>query len=100
MPRRLRGSRRTGAAGCSNVLGARAADDLLQPRRSARAWNLPELLLGQCVEAGLGHDAEIAGERDLEADAEAIAAVGDDHRLGATRGRGDVPGQLRDMLGR
>ena len=62
--------------------------------------NLAEPLLGQRVEAGLRDDAEVAGERQLEADAEAEAAVGGDHRLGAARRRRDVPGELGDRLGR
>src|SRR5207248_8813789 len=49
---------------------------------------------------GLRDDAKVAGERDLEADAETIAAIGGDHRLGATCRRGDVPGEFRDVLGR
>jgi len=32
-------------------------------------------------------------------DAEAVATVGDDHRLGAARWRRDVPGELRDVFG-
>src|SRR5262249_44995144 len=43
-------------------------------------------------------DAEVAGERELETDAEAITAIGRDHRLGAARRRGDVPGEARDGL--
>src|SRR5581483_6873354 len=65
---------------------------------TAGAGDLPELLLGQRVKRGLGGEAEIAGERDLEADAEAVAAVGGDHRLLASRRRGDVPGQLGNVL--
>ena len=72
----------------------------LQPRRAAGARNLAEPLFRQRIEAGLRDDAEIAGERNLEADAEAIAAIGDDHGLAAARRRGDVPGEFRDMLGR
>ena len=77
-----------------DVLGARDADHLLQARRAAGAGDLAELLLGQRVERGLGGDAEVAGQRELEADAEAVAAVGGDHRLAAARRRGDVPGEL------
>src|SRR3954469_14189195 len=83
-----------------DVLGASNADDLLQPGRSARARNLPEPLLRQRVEAGFGDNAKIAGERNLEPDAEAVSAIGGDHRLGAARRRCHVPGELRDMLGR
>src|SRR5581483_8928653 len=83
-----------------NILGARDADDLLQPRRAAGTGNLPELLLRQRVLAGLRDNAEVAGEGDLEADAEAVAAIGDDHRFRAASRRGDVPGELGDMLGR
>ncbi len=46
-----------------------------------------------------GGDAEIAGERDFEAYAEAEASVGGDNRLCATGGRGDVPGEVGDLLG-
>ena len=87
---------RNAARAHHDVLGAGDADDLLQPRRAAGARDLAEPLLRQRVEAGLGDDAEVAGERKLEPDAEAIAAVGGDHRLGAARRRGDVPGQLGD----
>jgi hypothetical protein len=61
---------------------------------------LPQALLRQREEAALGGNAEIAGERQLEPDAEAIALGRGDHRLGAARRRGDVPCQTRDMLGR
>ena len=44
------------------------------------------------LEAGFGDQPEIAGERDFEADAKTIAAVGDDDRLGAVRRRRDIPG--------
>ena len=71
-----------------------------KPRRAAGAGNLTEPLLRQRVEAGLRRNAEIAGERDFEADAEAIAAIGGDHWLCAARRRGDVPGELRHVLGR
>ena len=59
----------------------------------------PSFCSGSAYCAGLRDDAEVAGERDLEADAEAIAAVGGDHRLGAAGRRGDVPGELGDVLG-
>ena len=36
--------------------------------------NLAELLFRQRVQRGVGRDAEVAGERQLEADAEAVAA--------------------------
>src|SRR5207248_296617 len=39
-------------------------------------------------------------QRQLEGDPKAIAAAGGDDRLFASRRRGDVPGELRDMLGR
>ncbi len=83
-----------------DVLGPGDADHLLQPRRTARSRDLAELLLGQRVLRGFRGDAEVAGERQFEADAEAIAAIGDDHRLGATSGRSNVPGKLGDRLGR
>src|SRR5262249_28674313 len=69
-------------------------------RRAAGARDLAELLLGQGVEARLGDDAEIASERYFEPDAEAIPAAGGNDRF-RTAGRNcDVPGELRDMLGR
>jgi hypothetical protein len=83
-----------------DVLRTGDADDLLQPGRSAGARNLPELLFGQCVPARLRDDAEVAGERNLESDAKAVAPVGGDHRLRAARRGGDVPGELGDVLGR
>src|SRR5205814_6697629 len=58
-----------------DVLGAGDADDLLQPRRPAGAGNLAEPLLRQRVLAGFRRDAEIARQRDLETDAEAISAI-------------------------
>src|SRR5579863_1730684 len=91
---------RNALASHHDVLGAGDADDLLQPRRTARARDLAEPLLRQGVKAGLRDEAEVAGERNLEADAEAVAAIGDDHRLGAARRRGDVPIKLGDVLGR
>ena len=44
-------------------------------------------------------DAEIAGERELEADAERVAAELRDHRLRAPLRGGDVPREPRDLLG-
>src|SRR5437660_1844134 len=79
-----------------DVLGARDTDDLLQPRRTAGAGYLPESLFGQRIETRFRHDAEIAGKRQLEADAETEAAVRDDHRLRAAHRRRDIPGELRD----
>src|SRR6202022_1249904 len=62
--------------------------------------DLAETLLGKGVKAGFRDQAEIAGQRQFEADAEAIAAAGSNDRLTAARRRGDVPGEARDMLGR
>ena len=83
-----------------DVLGAGDADHLLQPCGTARARNLSELLLRQRIECGLRRDPKVAGQRQFEPDAEAIAAIGGYHRLGAARRRGDIPGQLRHVLGR
>ena len=83
-----------------DVLRPRDADHLLEARRAAGAGNLAQALLGEGVERRLRGDAEVAGERDLEADPEAVAAIGGDDGLFAPRGRGDVVGQLRDVLGR
>jgi hypothetical protein len=43
---------------------------------------------------------EIAGEQQLEPDAEAVAASSGDHRLFAPRWRRNIPRQPRDMLRR
>jgi hypothetical protein len=51
-------------------------------------------------EPGICDDAEIARQRQLETHAEAEAAIGRDYRLGAARGRRDVPGELRYVLRR
>src|SRR4029077_8870920 len=55
-----------------DILRARDTDDLLQTRRSAGAGDLAELLLGQRVKAGLRDNAEVAGQRYLETDAEGV----------------------------
>src|SRR5690606_6195115 len=47
---------------------------------------------------GLTDDPEVARERELEADAEAIAADRGDHRFRAPLRRGDVLVELRDSL--
>src|SRR6516165_1129567 len=72
----------------------------LQPRCAARSRDLSQTLLWQRIKAGLGDDAEIAGQRQFETDAKTIAAAGGDHRLTAARRGGDVPGEARDVLGR
>src|SRR5580704_12602683 len=79
-----------------NVLGPRDADHLLQARGAARTRDLAETLLGKGIKAGFRDQAEIAGQRQFEADAEAIAAAGSNDRLTAARRRGDVPGEARD----
>src|ERR1700737_1267545 len=73
---------------------------LLQARGAARTRDLAETLLGKGIKAGFRDQAEIAGQRQFEADAEAIAAAGSNDRLTAARRRSDVPGEARDMLGR
>ena len=83
-----------------NVLGPRDADHLLQARGAARTRDLAETLLGKGIKAGFRGEPEIAGQRQLEANAEAIAAAGSNDRLTAARRGGDVPGEARDMLGR
>src|ERR1700720_4211967 len=82
-----------------NVLGPRDADHLLQARGAARTRDLAETLLRKGIKAGFRDQAEIAGQRQFEADAEAITAAGSNDRLTAARRRGDVPGEARDMLG-
>src|SRR5271163_3259636 len=64
-----------------DVFGPSDADHLLQARGAARSGYLSKLLLRQRIEDGFGRDAEIAGERQFEADAEAIAAIGGDDGL-------------------
>src|SRR6202030_3744444 len=78
-----------------NVLGPRDADHLLQARGAARTRDLAETLLGKGIKAGFRDQAEIAGQRQFEADAEAIAAAGSNDRLTAARPRSDVPGEAR-----
>src|SRR6202035_2558586 len=83
-----------------NVLGPRDADHLLQARGAARTRDLAETLLGKGIKASFRDQAEIAGQRQLDPNAEAIAAAGSNDRLTAARRGGDVPGEARDMLGR
>ena len=60
---------------------------------------MAKLLLRQRVEAGFRDDPEIAGQRDLEADAEAVAAIGGDHRLAAARGAAMFQASLETCSG-
>src|SRR6516225_7496715 len=83
-----------------DVLGSGDADHFFQPRSATRSGDLSQTLLRQGIEAGLGDDAEIAGQRQFETDAEAISAAGSDDRLAAARRGGDVPGKAREVLGR
>src|SRR5215472_7645797 len=83
-----------------DVLGSGDADHPLQPRSATRSGDLSQTLLWQRIEAGLGDDAEIAGQRQFETDAEAIPAAGGDHRLPAARRGANVPGEARNVLGR
>ena len=57
-----------------------------------------EALLGQCIKAGLGGKAEIAGERELEADPKAITAAGGDDRLHRNAPVPRYLGKPRDVL--
>jgi hypothetical protein len=75
------------------------ADHPLQPRSAARSGDLSQTLFGQGIEAGLGNDAEVAGQRQFETNAEAISTAGGDNRHPAARRGGDVPGEARDVLG-
>ena len=81
-----------------HVLRAAEADEPGEPLRPAGAGDHPEPDLGEAELRVVGGDAEVAGERELEADAEAVAADARDHRLRETLGGGDVPGQVREML--
>ena len=69
-----------------------------QPGRAARAGNHADALLGKGKLGRFGHDAEVAGQRQLEPHAEAVAANRGHHRLVAAFRGGHVPGKLRDPL--
>ena len=60
---------------------------------------IPSFTSGSAELDVVGGDAEVARERELEPDAEGIAAQPRDHRLRAALRRGDVPGQPRQLLG-
>src|SRR6516164_2649558 len=83
-----------------DVLGSGDADHFFQPRSATRSGDLSQTLLRQGIEAGLGDDAEIAGQRQFETDAKAISAAGGNDRLAAARRGGDVPGEMGNVLGR
>lgn len=59
---------------------------------------MPELLFRQGVKRSFRRDAEVARQRQFESDAKAVSAIGDDHRLRATRRRGNVPGEALGLL--
>src|SRR5581483_6580663 len=83
-----------------DVLGAAEADEPRQPLRPARAGDHPEPDLRQPELGVVGGDAEVAGERELEPDAEAVAAQAGDDGLREALRRGDVPGEARELLRR
>ena len=60
---------------------------------------MPSRISGKREFGARRRDAEIAGKRQLESDAEAIAADGGDHRLAAAFGCGDVVGEMREGFG-
>ena len=69
------------AAAHDHVLRAAEADEAREPLRAAGAGDHPEPDLGEAELGVLGGDAEVAGERELEPDAEAVARMPRDHRL-------------------
>ena len=83
-----------------HVLGARDADHMQQADRAARARDHADALLGQTKTGRFGDDAKIAGERQLERDAEAEPLDGGNHGLSAALGRRDIFRELRHMFGR
>ena len=88
---RRRRARPLESDGFGRALGELAVAGGREARGAARARDLAETLLGEGIEAGFRGESEIAGERQLKADAEAIAAAGSNDRLAATRRCGDVP---------
>ena len=81
-----------------HVLGACDPDHVQEPYRAARSGDHADALLREPDDGGLGHDPEVARERQLEGDPEAVAADGRDDRLAAALRRGHVAGQLGDVL--
>ena len=97
-PERERLLRADAAAAHDRVLRPREADQPDEALRPAAARDHPELHLGEGELDVVGRDAEVAGERELEADAEGVALQLRDHRLRAALRRGDVPVQARELL--
>ena len=64
-------SARDAPAAHDDVLGAAEPDEPREPLRAAPARDHPERHLGQAELDVVGGDAEVAGQRELEADAEA-----------------------------
>ena len=95
----LRLGRRDAPPAHDDVLRARGADHLDEPRGAAGAGDHPERQLGQRELRVVARHAEVAGQRELEADAEAVAVQLRDHRLRAALGRADVDVQVRERLG-
>ena len=81
------------------VLRPPEADQACQPLRAAAAGDHPEPHLRERELDVVGGEPEVAGERQLEPDAEGVAAQLCDHGLGTALGRGDVPGEARERLG-
>ena len=75
------------------------ADHLDEPRGAAGAGDHAERQLGQRELRVVARDAEVAGQGELEPDAEAVAVQLRDHGLGAALGRGHVDVQVRERLG-
>ena len=80
-----------------DVLRPAEADQAREPLRPARARDHPDRHLGEAELDVVGGEPEVAGERELEPDAEDVPLEPRDHRLRAALGRGDVPRELRDL---
>ena len=84
-----------------HVLGARQADQPHEPLGAAGARDHPERDLGQRELHVVGRHAEVAGQRELQPDAEAVAVhAARSTGLRAALGRRDVPVQARELLRR
>src|SRR6185312_2981804 len=88
------------AAAHDHVLRAAQPDEAREPLRAARAGDHPQADLREAELRVVGGDAEVAGERQLEPDAEAVALDARDHRLREPLGGGDVPGEPGELFRR
>ncbi len=83
-----------------DVLRTPEPDETCEPLRAARAGDHPDRHLRESELEVVGGEPEVAGERELEPDAEAVAVKRRDHRLRAALRRRDVVGEARDVPGR